>query len=158
MRHRKSSYIVLNSVQVFVLTSTSTSLSSIAMKLTSSNILAFGFLSFVSSVIATPTVRAAQDVYVPRITSPTGGANWTVGETREVTWDASSHPVNITNKLGRVMLSKSRYITPLILADKFDILLGRVTITVPWVVDGSDYEIVLFGDSGNYSDDIIIHS
>lgn len=38
-----------------------------------------------------------------------------------------------------------------ILAENFSILLGRIEVTVPWVEDGSDYQIVLFGDSGNFS-------
>ena len=31
---------------------------------------------------------------------------------------------------------------PVILQNGFDILLGRIEITVPWVVDGDDYSIV----------------
>ena len=31
---------------------------------------------------------------------------------------------------------------PVILANNFDILLGQVTITVPWVEDGDDYQVV----------------
>jgi len=49
------------------------------------------------------------------------------------------------------MLRKADLTTPVILADKFDILLGRITVQVPWVVDGDDYQLVLFGDSGNFS-------
>ncbi len=57
----------------------------------------------------------------------------------------------------------------MVLADKFDILLGKIHIVVPWVTEGDDYTIireysfqsgitssdnlerVVFGDSGNWS-------
>jgi hypothetical protein len=29
-----------------------------------------------------------------------------------------------------------------ILQDKFDILLGRIEVKVPWVIDGDDYQVV----------------
>jgi hypothetical protein len=54
-----------------------------------------------------------------------------------------------------------------ILQENFSILLGRIEVTVPWVDDGSDYQVVceqhilllipriganrVFGDSGNFS-------
>ncbi len=60
----------------------------------------------------------------------------------------------------------------MVLADKFDILLGKIRIVVPWVTEGDDYTIireysslswkcgmipltivpVVFGDSGNWSE------
>jgi hypothetical protein len=36
----------------------------------------------------------------------------------------------------------SLFFPPVILADKFDILLGQATVTVPWVEDGNDYQVV----------------
>ena len=67
-----------------------------------------------------------------------------------------------------------------ILAKGFDILDGRVEITVPWVMDRTDYSLVreyyirfsvleshfadhshirsVFGDSGNFSPEFTIHS
>jgi hypothetical protein len=65
---------------------------------------------------------------------------------------------------------------PVIMADGFDILLGRIEVTVPWVFDGDDYQIVrkythlsasnsfihtdmsVFGDSGNFSPKFSIRS
>ena len=62
------------------------------------------------------------------------------------------------------------------MADGFDILLGSVEVTVPWVIDGGDYQIVcehahiylllssysyrtsVFGDSGNFSPMFTIRS
>lgn len=54
------------------------------------------------------------------------------------------------------MLRKDNIATPLILAEGFDIRLGRFEITVPWVVQGDDYSLVLFGDSGNWSENFTI--
>ncbi|KAK7016151.1 hypothetical protein R3P38DRAFT_3276413 [Favolaschia claudopus] len=65
--------------------------------------------------------------------------------------DNSNPPKQVTNKIGRIMLHKGDLTTPVILADNFSILLGHIEVTVPWVEDGSDYQIVLFGDSGNFS-------
>jgi hypothetical protein len=42
-----------------------------------------------------------------------------------------------------------------ILAKDFDPRSGSVKVTVPWVVD-DQYSIVLFGDSGNDSEDFTI--
>jgi hypothetical protein len=42
-----------------------------------------------------------------------------------------------------------------ILAKGFDPRKGWVSVPVPWVVNGT-YSIVLFGDSGNNSDDFTI--
>jgi hypothetical protein len=42
-----------------------------------------------------------------------------------------------------------------ILAKDFDPLAGSAQVTVPWVVNGT-YSIVLFGDSGNDSEDFTI--
>ncbi|KAH9900765.1 hypothetical protein C8Q73DRAFT_675728 [Cubamyces lactineus] len=92
-----------------------------------------------------------RDVYVPPILYPHAGTVWYKDQRHNVTWDVSDPPVNITNKVGRIMLRKGDLTSPLILADGFDILLGRIEVTVPWVVEGSDYSLVLFGDSGNFS-------
>ncbi|KAJ6582367.1 hypothetical protein B0H19DRAFT_877952, partial [Mycena capillaripes] len=92
-----------------------------------------------------------RDVYVPPVLYPHDGTVWTVGQRHNVTWDNSDPPVNITNKVGRIMLRKGGLTTPVILEENFSILLGRIEVTVPWVLDGSDYQIVLFGDSGNFS-------
>ncbi|KAI0371381.1 hypothetical protein BV20DRAFT_1120766 [Pilatotrama ljubarskyi] len=59
-------------------------------------------------------------------------------QTHNVTWDVSDAPVNITNEIARITLRKGGLPTPLILADGFDIRLGRIEVQVPWVVQGSD--------------------
>jgi len=65
--------------------------------------------------------------------------------------------------------------TKVILADGFNILDGQVKITVPWVDDSDDYQLVrecrgillvdatndplpVFGDSGNWSQEFTIKS
>ncbi|KAK0466909.1 uncharacterized protein EV420DRAFT_1506060, partial [Desarmillaria tabescens] len=101
-------------------------------------------------------ILISRDVYVPPITSPDASTVWTVNTTQTVTWDVSDPPVNITNRYGLIMLRKDGLTTPLILANGFDILLGNFEVTVPWVVEGDDYSIVLFGDSGNWSPDFTI--
>ncbi|KAJ6481059.1 hypothetical protein C8R45DRAFT_320076 [Mycena sanguinolenta] len=107
------------------------------------------------AVHAMPLER--RDVFTPPVLYPHDGTVWLVGQRHNVTWDTSDAPVNITNKIGQIMLRKSNLTTPLILADNFSILLGRIEVTVPWVIDGSDYQIVLFGDSGNFSPDFTIN-
>ena len=101
----------------------------------------------------------ARDVWTPPITDPNNGTVWIVGEKRIVTWDTSNPPKPISNQFGgRIQLRKGGFITPAILADNFDLLLGQIEVTVPWVEDGDDYHLVLFGDSGNWSQFFTIHS
>ncbi|KAH9928443.1 uncharacterized protein BXZ73DRAFT_48470 [Epithele typhae] len=118
-------------------------------------VLAFAlFASWLQAVLAAPApyeVQGKRDVFVPPVLYPRSGTVWTKGQRHNVTWDTSNAPTQITNKQGIVQLRKGDTATPLILAADFDILLGRIEVTVPWVVPGSDYSIVLFGDSGNFS-------
>ncbi|KAI0926917.1 hypothetical protein AcV5_007589 [Taiwanofungus camphoratus] len=114
----------------------------------------FFLLSFFALVSAYPVIR---DVFVPPVTSPNRGTVWVVGQKYNVTWDTSHAPVNITNKIGKVVLAKNGsqdYEHPL--AGNFSILLGSIEVTCPNVTTGTDYAIVLFGDSGNYSPDFTI--
>ncbi|KAI0823542.1 hypothetical protein BC628DRAFT_1411560 [Trametes gibbosa] len=97
-----------------------------------------------------------RDVYAPPVLYPHAGTVWYKGQTHNVTWDVSSPPVNITNKIGRIMLRKNNLATPLILANGFDILRGRIEVTVPWVIEGNDYSVNLFGDSGDWSQQFTI--
>ncbi|KAF7296927.1 hypothetical protein MIND_00924500 [Mycena indigotica] len=106
--------------------------------------------------MATATPVAARDVFVPPITYPHAGTVWYIGQTHNVTWDTSKAPVNITNGKGIIMLRKGDLTTPVILQNNFDIRKGRIEVRVPWVVDGSDYKLVLFGDSGNFSPNFTI--
>ncbi|KAK6997232.1 hypothetical protein R3P38DRAFT_2563785 [Favolaschia claudopus] len=103
---------------------------------------------------AAATPLAPRDVYVPPVLYPHAGTVWFVGQRHNVTWDNSNPPKQITNKIGRIMLRKGSRIISVILADNFSILLGHIEVTVPWVEDGSDYQIenaAVFGDSGNFS-------
>jgi len=119
------------------------------MKFTSLTTIAATLLLSVGA-LAHP-VLDARDVYDPPVTYPHADTVWNVGERHNVTWDTTNHPVNITNKIGQIMLRKAGLTTPVILASEFSILLGRTTVTVPWVQNGTDYQLVLFGDSGNFS-------
>ncbi|OJT03527.1 hypothetical protein TRAPUB_5806 [Trametes pubescens] len=95
-------------------------------------------------------------VYTPPVLYPHAGTVWYKGQTHNVTWDVSDPPANITNKIASLMLRKGELPTPLILAENFDILLGRIEVTVPWVTEGDDYIVVLFGDSGDWSEEFNI--
>ncbi|KAJ6479443.1 hypothetical protein C8R47DRAFT_983456 [Mycena vitilis] len=100
------------------------------------------------------------DVFVPRITSPTAATIWESKSQQTVTWwvfSPSTTPANISNG-AMIMLRKGTVTTPLVLAKGFDLRSGSVDITVPYVLSDSDYELVLFGDSGNYSPPFTIHS
>ncbi|KAK0481189.1 hypothetical protein EDD18DRAFT_1312217 [Armillaria luteobubalina] len=118
--------------------------------------LLFAFVSVFTLVLAIPVNLDKRDVFVPPILYPHSGTVWTINQHHNVTWDTSHAPVNITNSRGIIMLRKDNIATPLILAEGFDILLGRFEITVPWVVQGDDYSLVLFGDSGNWSENFTI--
>ncbi|OJT03530.1 hypothetical protein TRAPUB_5809 [Trametes pubescens] len=102
------------------------------------------------------TTLEKRDVYTPPVLYPHTGTVWYKGQTHNVTWDVSDPPVNITNKVGTIMLRKGNLGTPLILAKGFDILLGRIEVAVPWVIEDDDYSVVLFGDSGNWSEEFTI--
>ncbi|OJT13975.1 hypothetical protein TRAPUB_9459 [Trametes pubescens] len=108
-------------------------------------------LSLFAVVSALPL--ALRDVFVPPVTYPHAGTVWKVGQHHNVTWDTTNAPVNITNKVGMIVLAKGGLLQDLAnpLAKDFDILKGRFEIQVPNVTPGDDYTIVLFGDSGNDS-------
>ncbi|KAH9479169.1 hypothetical protein JR316_0007755 [Psilocybe cubensis] len=101
---------------------------------TFASVLVLGLVSSVSG--------AALDVFVPPITKPVAGEIWTSGQQQLVTWDVSNAPATITNKVGLVKLRKDDLTTPLILAENFNILDGQIEVTVPLVVEGSDYELL----------------
>ncbi|CAL1712674.1 unnamed protein product [Somion occarium] len=110
-------------------------------------------------VSALPVNMQVRDVFVPPITLPKEGTVWKVGTKQNVTWDTSDAPTQITNPIGRIILSKGGLLdldNPL--ADGFDILLGEFEVTVPDVEPADDYAIVLFGDSGNASPQFTIEA
>ncbi|KAI0714895.1 hypothetical protein C8Q76DRAFT_440184 [Earliella scabrosa] len=112
--------------------------------------LALGLFSQTAAAASTGTV-GTQDVYVPPVLTPNADTVWFTGRTYNVTWDTSDPPAQITNRYGRILLRKGDFTTPIFLASGFDILEGHVEVTVPLVVSGDDYQVVLFGDSGNFS-------
>ena len=57
-----------------------------------------------SIAIAAPV--QIRDVFDPLILSPNAGTVWKVGQHRNVTWSTANAPVNITNKIGMVVLAK----------------------------------------------------
>jgi len=121
------------------------------MQFTTITTFVYALLISFLAVLAGPIGLELRDVYVPPVLYPDQGTVWVVGEQQHVIWDISNPPVNITNKIGQILLRKGNLSTPVILADNFDILLGEIEVTVPWVLDGDDYQVVLFGDSGNFS-------
>ncbi|KAI0826906.1 hypothetical protein BC628DRAFT_1338730 [Trametes gibbosa] len=126
------------------------------MMFTISHLSVFSLLLSIFAVVSALPL-ALRDVFVPPVTYPHAGTVWKVGQHHNVTWDTTNAPVNITNKLGKVVLAKGGrldYEHPLI--KDFDILKGRIEVQVPDVTPGDDYTIVLFGDSGNNSHNFTI--
>ncbi|TFK93068.1 hypothetical protein K466DRAFT_594664 [Polyporus arcularius HHB13444] len=114
-------------------------------------------LSLLAVVSALPL--AVRDVFVPPVKSPKAGDVWVVGSKQNVTWDISKAPEHITNPKGTIVLSKNgRLDINHPLASNFSILDGHHEVTVPPVDAGDDYTIVLFGDSGNDSEEFTIAS
>ncbi|KAG5969556.1 hypothetical protein E4U55_002051 [Claviceps digitariae] len=106
--------------------------------------------------IAARSSRAVEirDVFVPPIIEPNADSVWTIGTTQVVTWDVTHPPKQITNRLGRIVLRSEE--TGLLdlanpLAEGFDILIASQNVTVPNVKPGT-YQIVLFGNSGNWGE------
>ncbi|KAJ7247178.1 hypothetical protein B0H12DRAFT_1020891 [Mycena haematopus] len=116
---------------------------------------AFWFAAVVTVAHAAPsaldTAPEARDVYAPHVTYPHAGTVWKVGQRHNVTWDVTHPPSRITNNKGQIVLRKGNITTPVILRKNFPILLGRIEVRVPRVKPGDDYQLVLFGDSGNFS-------
>jgi len=115
------------------------------------------FMTFVFTLLALLTFVASapvspRDVFVPPVTYPSAGVIWKAGDSHDVTWDISNPPKQITNKKGKIVLAKGAYLVGLDkpLASGFDILLGKYRVTIPAnTPPGTDYSIVVFGDSGN---------
>jgi len=115
------------------------------------SLLSVGLLSAITTLSAAAPLFK-RDVFVPPVLRPTTGDVWPIGSTQTVVWDASNPPAQITNTKGRIVLRSNA--TGLLLLDSplaqgFDILLGQYDVVVP-AVDVGYYQIVLFGDSGNW--------
>ncbi|KAI6030709.1 hypothetical protein F5J12DRAFT_802348 [Pisolithus orientalis] len=116
--------------------------------------LALSLFSLVSCVLTVPL--PARDVVDPPITSPTASTVWNVGETQTVTWSTANLPANITNPdgmlvLGYVANNSENLMLQSPLATNLSYSVGQAQITVPNVPTGTNYIVVLFGDSGNAS-------
>ncbi|KAF9069445.1 hypothetical protein BDP27DRAFT_1325357 [Rhodocollybia butyracea] len=107
---------------------------------------ALAFLTATSSVSAAPT-----DVWDPTITSPVAGTVWVIGTEVNVTWSTANEPAQVSNG-GKVVLAQNKA-EILTLSPSFDLAAadGFFTVTVPVVVPNDNYQIVLFGDSGDFS-------
>jgi len=115
--------------------------------------------SLLSSVLALPLV--SRDVVSPPITSPTATTVWYVGQTQTVTWSTTDLPVNQTNPVGMLILgywynNSENLMLDSPLATNLNYSVGQAQITVPNVPTGTDYIVVLFGDSGNASPEFTI--
>ncbi|KAF7314459.1 hypothetical protein MKEN_00918700 [Mycena kentingensis (nom. inval.)] len=95
-------------------------------------------------------------VYSPPITTPTSKTVWTVGTKQTVTWDATGIPQGVFGKIQLGFLTEESENLSQILAEGFNLTDEKVEITVPNVVERSNYIIVLFGDSGNTSPEFTI--
>ncbi|KAE9398928.1 hypothetical protein BT96DRAFT_920420 [Gymnopus androsaceus JB14] len=109
------------------------------MKFTTS-LLASALAYFAVSVNAAPAGRSALDVWNPTITSPTAEPS------------TANEPADVSNG-GQVVLAVDGLATQ-DLSPVFDLAAadGFYTVTVPDdIAPGNDYQVVLFGDSGNIS-------
>ncbi|KZT73853.1 hypothetical protein DAEQUDRAFT_644010, partial [Daedalea quercina L-15889] len=110
--------------------------------------------STVASVAASP-VHVSRAIWDPEILTPNAQTVWVQGQTYEVTWDTANPPANVSNPYGQVLLGKGG--VEAVLASDFALTDGSVEVTVPTGLEpGSDYEVILFGDSGNISPEFTI--
>ncbi|TFY59954.1 hypothetical protein EVG20_g7602 [Dentipellis fragilis] len=125
------------------------------MKFTNAFTTTFALFAAALSTIVTAAPLEPRDVYTPHVTYPHKGTVWMVGQRHNVTWDTSDAPVNITNPVGMIKLGYETFILPITLASGFNVLDGRIEVTVP-NVDAGQYFLVFFGDSGDDSDPFLI--
>ncbi|KAJ7499951.1 hypothetical protein FB451DRAFT_1207061, partial [Mycena latifolia] len=71
--------------------------------------------------------------------------------------DTTDAPATISNE-ALLLLAKGGVEAPFILAKGFDLRKWRLEIEVPYVLSGTNYQLVLFGDSGNLSPIFTIES
>ncbi|KAN0091166.1 hypothetical protein V8E55_004732 [Tylopilus felleus] len=120
----------------------------------------FLLCSLFSLVFALPVVSPLRrDVWVPPVISPDSNTVWTTGGTYTVSWNTSSQPSQVTNPLGRVYLRINGLTQSTPLAEDFPLASGQVNVTVPAnTTPSNEWEVVLFGDSGNFSPAFTINS
>ncbi|VDC06008.1 unnamed protein product [Peniophora sp. CBMAI 1063] len=113
------------------------------------------FVAFAALVSAAPAEVevAKRDVWNPHIIYPNHNSVWKVGHTFEVVWDTSDAPENISNGAAIFLRRNGETFVNDPLALNFDLRSGHQSVTVPdWIRPGNGYEIVLFGDSGNFGE------
>ncbi|KDR82373.1 hypothetical protein GALMADRAFT_237651 [Galerina marginata CBS 339.88] len=113
----------------------------------------FALLALVSLVSGAPIQLSRRDVFVPPVLLPNSKSVWEVGSTQTVTWDISNAPKQITNTKAKIILVTNGVLDfehPLV--DNCDVLAGAHQVIVPSVKPGNDYQILVFGDSGNTGD------
>jgi len=115
------------------------------------------FVSMMALMLGAAGAPTKRDVFVPPILYPHAGTVWSSFQFHNVTWDTTNAPASISNE-ALLLLAKGGAEAPFILAKGFDLRLGRVQIQVPHVFAGTDYQLVLFGDSGNLSPVFTIES
>ncbi|TFK75404.1 hypothetical protein BDN72DRAFT_733258, partial [Pluteus cervinus] len=99
----------------------------------------------------TPASSKPLDVYSPSILTPQENDTWVPGQIYTVTWDISDPPAQITNPIGQIWLRKGDVTSNDTLASGFNMTSGSQNITCPYVSPDSDYRVVLYGTSGNWS-------
>ncbi|KAF4617259.1 hypothetical protein D9613_005662 [Agrocybe pediades] len=110
----------------------------------------FAIVAFVSLVSGAPIELSQRDVFVPPVVLPNSQSVWKVGSKQTVKWDVSDPPAQITNTEAKIILVTDGLLDfehPL--AEGLDVLKGSHQITVPKVKPGKNYQILVFGDSGN---------
>ncbi|KAK7048532.1 hypothetical protein R3P38DRAFT_3307383 [Favolaschia claudopus] len=110
--------------------------------------LALFALFVASSPIVTPAPR---DVFSPPVLYPRNGTIWRVGQRHNVTWG-----LLVKNHIMVDLGTLTFFSTESPLAQGFNILIARHEVTVPKVEPGDDYQILVFGDSGNVGEKFTI--
>ncbi|KAG1870150.1 hypothetical protein DFJ58DRAFT_653248 [Suillus subalutaceus] len=114
-------------------------------------------LTLLSCALSAPlSAVMKRDVWVPTIIEPTSASTWSVGGTFLVTWDTSSEPSEVTNPTGQVYLRQGDATESSPIAYGFALTDGEVEVTIPDDTVPGEYMIVLFGDSGNWSEEFLI--
>ncbi|KAF9046750.1 hypothetical protein BJ165DRAFT_1594087 [Panaeolus papilionaceus] len=131
------------------------------------------FTSFIASVLlatasltSAAPINAPQEliVFSPPITYPTAAEAWRTGTQQTVKWNTAGLPVQKNSNTGVLLLGHMANGSENLdvdhpLASGFPINTGSVQFTLPKnIPEGSDYFVVLFGDSGNKSPKFKIHA
>ncbi|KIM35888.1 hypothetical protein M413DRAFT_324580 [Hebeloma cylindrosporum] len=110
----------------------------------------FPILAFVSLVAGAPVHLVGRDVFVPPVILPNHKSVWKVGTTQTVTWNVTNPPKQITNTNAMIVLvTDGRLDIEHPLATGINVLKGTAQVVVPKVAPGKNYQILVFGDSGN---------